>query len=78
MAEDDDVEDFGGAVEEAKAKEVTLDPMKFPTMPCKYGREAHVHPETGQPLKHRIGKEHPTFPGMGKSKRRGKWCPEVA
>jgi len=65
-------------MEETKVEAVTLDPMKCPTMPCKCGRAARVHPETGKAFKHRIGRAHPAFPGMGKSKRRELWCPEVA
>lgn len=57
--------------------DVTLDPMKCPTMPCKCGRLARVHPETGKAFKHRIGRSHPSYLGLGKSKRREGWCPET-
>lgn len=67
-----------GLMEETKAEAVTLDPMACPKMPCKCGREARVHPETGKAFKHRIGPAHPGHLGMHKSKRRETWCPEVA
>jgi hypothetical protein len=50
----------------------------YPKVLCRCGRQVRVHPETKAPRKHRIGREHPDFRGMGKSKRREKWCPEVA
>lgn len=65
-------------MEETKVDAVTVDPMSCSTTTCKCGRKVHVHPETGKAFKHRIGREHPAFPGTNKSKRRETWCPEVA
>lgn len=65
-------------MEETKVDAVTVDPMIHPTVTCKCGRLVHVHSETGKAFKHRIGRGHPAFPGLGKSKRRETWCPEVA
>lgn len=56
---------------------ITVDPMKCPTMPCKCGRQARVHPETGKPFRHKVGRAHPAFPRMAKAKRRDTWCPET-
>lgn len=52
----------------------------YPKQPCLCGRGVRVHPETGAPRKHRIGKKHPAsvVGPMPKNKRRQTWCPEVA
>lgn len=59
-------------------EEITVDPLKCPTITCKCGRLVHVHPETGKAFKHRIGREHQGYAGLRKAKRREMWCPEVS
>ncbi|MGH2360196.1 MAG: hypothetical protein ACRDGM_06600, partial [bacterium] len=58
--------------------ETPLDPMTCPKMPCKCGRLARVHPETGKAWRHRPSKKHPAFFGAKRKYRKGIWCPEVA
>lgn len=60
---------------EASPEKVTLNPMLCPKMPCKCGRMARVHPETGKAFKHRPGSAHPNV-GKNRGKRKGSWCPE--
>lgn len=57
------------------------DPMMFPKMLCKKcGRMAHVHPETGKPQKHHVGKEFKDKDGkkLSRKARKQTWCPEEA
>ena len=65
--------DIEGHMEETKAE--TLDPMTCPKMPCKCGRMARVHPETGVPFPHRLGRAHPVAFGTKRSYRKETWCP---
>jgi hypothetical protein len=64
---------LAGAVKTAK------DTGTFARAPisCKCGRYPRINPETGKLTKHKIGKEHPGFPGMSHAKRLATWCPEV-
>jgi len=50
----------------------------YPKMPCKCGRMARVHPETGKALQHRLGPTHSSAYGAKRAYRKATWCPEAS
>lgn len=64
-------------MDETKKPEVSIDPMTCPTIPCRCGRQARVHPETGKPFNHRPGVRHPSAPKK-RVERKSMWCPDCA